>query len=245
MNEFTHFITGYLVARAMKYKVNRFESFFVAFSALIIDIDYTINLFVPFEHGVVTHTLLGGFLLILAFTAITYPVASSLLQKTGTSFKRLLLLGVLGMLSHLALDSFTWHEGPCSIWLNPATMPGSCTCPGTTCVSVDDHHHLYFWPFWNFPPHINTMFPFTWMTYEIRVYVEVIYTVAIATILIVQLLFKKQNFFTVFWPPKWMSHVPGAGQPSGAGNAKIKLPAGLIIWEISIFAVYALQYFRA
>jgi hypothetical protein len=222
MNEIVHFLTGYLVARALKYKENRFESFFVAICALIIDIDSTFNLFFPFEHGVITHTMLGGFLLILAFSAITYPVAAPLLRKTGTSFKKLLLIGWLGMLSHLALDAFTYYES-----------------------AADATHHVFFWPFWNFSVHINTVLPFAWVTYDLRVWIEVIYTAIVAVILLVQLFYKKQNFFTVFLPSKWMSHSPSNGTTlhENLEQIKIYVPYVLIAWEVLTLFIFSLQYY--
>ncbi len=227
VNEFVHFATGYLFARALGYKESRFEAFFMAASALMIDVDSTINIFIPFEHGVFTHTIAGGFLLILAFTAITYAVAAPLLRKTGTSFARLLLLGVTGMLSHFLLDSFTYYES-----------------------AADATHHLFFWPLWNFPVHINTLFPFDWMTYDVRVWVEVLYTVAIAVVLLVQLFFKKQNFFGIFIPSRWMSHVPPvstvvAGEPSplASRDKKGRALLPLVLWEVITLSFFAMQYF--
>nr|MDO8117590.1 metal-dependent hydrolase [Candidatus Sigynarchaeota archaeon] len=233
VNEFTHFVTGYLFARALKYRESRFEAFFMAACALVIDIDSTINIFIPFEHGVITHTIAGGFLLVLAFTAISYAVAAPLLRKTATSFKRLLLLGIIGMLSHFLLDSFTYYE-----------------------TTADAIHHLYFWPLWNFPVHINTIFPFGWMTYDVRVWVEVLYTVSIVVVLLVQLFFKKQNFFLMFIPSRWMGHastvsnIPEGELPVGAVQDRTSrrwaidpLMLRLALWEILTMFVFSLQYF--
>ena len=176
-------------------------------------------------------------LFILLFALITYGAASLLLQKTKVSFSRLLFLGFVGLTSHFFLDMFTFHEGACSIWLNPALRAEGCVCPGPECSAVDDRQHLFFWPLWDFPPHINTILPFTWVTYEVRVWVEVIYTISIGLILLYLLLIKRENIFGVFNPRCWWKY--GA---LDATSPPSNVPIRLIIWEIGFFLVFGLQY---
>lgn len=225
MNEFTHFFSAYLVARALRKKEDRFECFFIACAGVLVDIDSTINMFIPFEHGVFTHTYIGGMLFELIFTIIAYFCARNLLKKTHVSFWQLLFLAFMGLTTHFFLDIFTFHPGPCSIWLNPDLLPAECAliCPGPECVSADDYHHLYFWPFWNFPPHLNTIFPYTWMTYEVRVWLEVIWSVALGFYIIYRWFIKRENIIGFLSPAAWWKYANQNDDGKTAQNS-VKLP---------------------
>ncbi|MFX0098882.1 MAG: metal-dependent hydrolase [Candidatus Hodarchaeota archaeon] len=191
MNGITHFLTGYLlVGRGLKYKNTRVESFLAGIFALVPDVDSIINQFVPFEHGVFTHTLIGGllFALIAAFitAGVIRLVSPGLFQKDHErhiSVSRILLLSILGMFSHLALDMWTYHYG-----------------------EADNTHHMYFWPLWNFAFHIDDIFPGPRdLMWDIRVLVEVVYTIVIvAFILFYQWAKKKENPFYMFSPWHWV-----------------------------------------
>ncbi|MHA1684048.1 MAG: metal-dependent hydrolase [Promethearchaeota archaeon] len=189
MNEFTHVLTGFLVGRGFKFKSRRFESFYTGLAGLIPDFDFLFAHFMPgFEHGVATHTLIGGSLIALVYACIAWLgcmlFSKDFKMENALTFTKLLGLAMLGMLSHLVLDSFTFYNSYAS----------------------DGTHHVYFWPFWDFPFHINTMFPAA--TYEIRVWVEVIYTVAISTYILLHLwLAKKENPFIAFSPWHWTGKV--------------------------------------
>ena len=93
-----------------------------------------------------------------------------------------MLLSILGILSHLALDMWTYHYGP-----------------------ADDTHHMFFWPLWDFAFHIDDLFPGPRdLMWDIRVLVEVAYTVIIAAyILFYQWAKKKENPFYMFSPWHW------------------------------------------
>ncbi|MHA1265751.1 MAG: metal-dependent hydrolase [Candidatus Helarchaeota archaeon] len=180
MNEAIHFATGYLLAFGLRYKFNRFECLFLAVCALVPDFDFIINLFFPFEHGVISHTLLGGFLFVSIFTIITWMFVRAFPHRLNLTLSRLLILATFGMLSHLLLDSFTF-------------LP-----PGTGELD----HHLYFWPIWNFPVHINTIFPGA--TYEMRIWVEIVYCVVVGGFLLLYLgLIRRINVFENLSPWRW------------------------------------------
>jgi hypothetical protein len=211
MNEFTHFFTGYVLARAMRFKHTRFETFFLAFASLIPDMDFTVSLFFHVEHGVFTHTLVGGALFALAVACIVGCIKAGVNRfRPGTitiRFTMLLGLAMLGMAAHLAADSFTFYES-----------------------AADATHHLYFWPFWDFPVHINTMFPGT--TYATRVLVEVAYTAALgATILFYQWAYKKENPFVSFSP--WAWHPAAAAEKQGSGHPAWAKPV-IVVASIGI-----------
>ncbi len=200
MNEFTHFFTGHVIARALRYKHTRFETFFLAFASLIPDMDFTVSRFVPIEHGVFTHTLVGGTLFALAVAGIAWAIKVAVnAVRPGTisvKFTTLLGLALLGMATHLAVDSFTYYE-----------------------TVADATHHLFFWPVWNFPVHINTMFPGT--TYGTRVLVEVAYTAALGAVILFYLwAYKKENPFASFspwaWKPTNTLERQGRGRPAWA-----------------------------
>lgn len=202
VNEIVHFFTGYLLARALKYKEHRFECFFMAFAAFLPDIDYIIGLFVPgFLHGVYTHTILSAVALAAAWALVAWLALRKPWQGAftpGKLYLHLLGLAVLGALSHLALDAFTFYES-----------------------AADQVHHVYFWPVWDFPVHINTMFPGT--TYGTRVAVEVIYSVAVGvTILVLQWAWKKQNPFKMLVPSNWLS--PSNDAPARGTTGKVPRP---------------------
>lgn len=194
MNEFTHFLTGFLVARyILKKKHTQFESFFCAVAAFILDFDYLVQSLIPsFEHGVITHTILGALLCALLFSVITWYSLQSIMKEIQLSFRHLLLIAFAGVLSHLFLDSFTFYEG-----------------------AYDAIHHVYFWPIWDFPVHINTMFPQA--TYDLRVWLEVGYTVVIVAVWMVYgWLIKKENPFgmlrTSQWWPNYKDPIPQSVQ---------------------------------
>ncbi|MHA1150872.1 MAG: metal-dependent hydrolase [Promethearchaeota archaeon] len=186
MNELTHFFFGYLIARfILKKKNNQFETFFLSMSALIPDFDIVINFFIPFEHGVFSHTFLGGLLFSLIYTSIIWMMGKDCLKELDLSFFIILELAIVGMLSHLLLDSFTYY------------------------YSYESSHasHMYFWPLWNFPFHINTMFPEA--TWEIRVLVEVFFSLFLIIIILVYgWIIKKENPFLLFSPKQWGQYFP-------------------------------------
>ncbi|MEX2719164.1 MAG: metal-dependent hydrolase [Candidatus Sigynarchaeum springense] len=217
-NEFVHFFTGYLIARALKYREHRFECFLMAFAGFLPDMDYILRFFVPaFSHGVWTHTIVFGFF--LAFLLAFCACAAFANQWKGTrSAGRLLLhfvaLAIIGVSSHLALDAWTYYES-----------------------AADQVHHMFFWPVWNFPVHINTMFPAA--TYDIRVLVEVAYSIFVGVvILFVQWAWKKQNPFKAFVPSNWLvpSNQPPATEPGA------KLPWQILAFAISCHAVLVFYF---
>ncbi|MBN2153383.1 MAG: metal-dependent hydrolase [Candidatus Lokiarchaeota archaeon] len=213
MNEFTHFFTGYVLARALRYKHTRFETFFLAFASLIPDMDFTVSLFVPIEHGVFTHTLVGGAMLALVVAAVAWAVKAAVNARRPGAIPvgvvTLLGLAMLGMATHLAVDSFTYYES-----------------------AADATHHLFFWPAWNFPVHINTMFPGT--TYGTRVLVEVAYTAAIgAAILFYQWAYRKENPFLSFspwaWSPATAAEKGRAGRPAWGKPVVVVASIGILV----------------
>lgn len=181
INELTHFFTGYLIAAYfLKKRHDSFETFYVSMAALIPDLDSIINIFIPFEHGVLTHTLIGGTLFTLIYTGIIWIMGSRLFKEKNMRFLSLFGLAMIGMLSHLLLDSFTFFYS----------------------YQSDATHHMYLWPISTFPVHINTLFP--GITYEIRVWVEVMYSIILAGIILIHgWIYKKENPFLMFNPNNW------------------------------------------
>jgi membrane-bound metal-dependent hydrolase YbcI (DUF457 family) len=180
MNSPIHFFTGYLAGRAVGYREYRFETLFVAVAAYSPDFDSQLRKLSPFfAHGIWTHTIVGVVAMSLVLATLAFVLLRWFKPDTNLTFRRLLGLAILGGMTHLFLDAFTFY------------------------YSVDDAtHHRYFWPVWNFPWHINTMFPSA--TFRLRVWVEVIYSVGVASvILLYQWLYRGQNPFRMFDPRKW------------------------------------------
>lgn len=182
MNGAIHFSTGYLAGRALGYREYRFEALYMAVAAYSPDFDIPFRRFSPlFAHGIWTHTLVGVALMSLALAVVTRITMKGLEPPLRIPFARLWALAALGGISHLVLDAFTFYESP-----------------------ADAVHHMYFWPVWNFPWHINTMFP--GVSYTVRVWVEVIYCVLVGSfILFYQWGYRKQNPFRIFDPRGWFS----------------------------------------
>ena len=180
MNSPVHFCTGYLAARAIGYREHRFETLYVAVAAYSPDLDSFLSKISPFfAHGIWTHTLLGVGVLSFVLAAVTYGVLYLVRPLAPISFRRLLGLAFFGGVTHLLLDGFTYYYSE-----NDAT------------------HHMYFWPLWNFPWHINTMFPGT--SFRVRVWVEVVYSIFVGvTIVLYQGCYRRQNPFNMFDPRGW------------------------------------------
>lgn len=180
MNSPIHFCTGYLAGRALGYREHRFEPLYMAVAAYAPDFDSSLSRFSPlFAHGIWTHTLVGIAVISVLFSAVIFGILVLVKGKSPIPYPRLLGLALLGGMTHLLLDGFTFYysEG-------------------------DAAHHMYFWPVWDFPWHINTVFP--GVSFTLRVWVEVVYSVAVAAcILLYQGLYKRQNPFRVFDPRGW------------------------------------------
>ena len=183
MNFITHFLTGYGIARCMKYRNDQFEAFYLSASAVIPDFDTLVGFFWPaFAHGVFSHTIVGGVLFAMGFFAVTLLILSSFLRHLNLKWPRVLALTMIGLSSHFILDIFTHTQ-----------------------TSTPSDAHLYFWPIWNFSFHMNYIWP--GVDYSIRVLVEVVYT-AILVILIVfyDWLTKNHNPFYMLVPRFWWQH---------------------------------------
>jgi hypothetical protein len=207
MNEFTHFFTGYLAARFCKQKSGHFLLFFTAFAAIVPDMDFIVGRIIPsIRHGEFSHTILGGLLFELIYTVIVFAILFPMLSKSGISFWKLFQFALIGLGMHLLLDSFTFYEN------NPGEKP-----------------HMYFWPIWDFPVHINTLFPS--VTYEIRVWVEVVYSIIMGLyILVYDWGYKKNNPFLMFNPKKWVEIT----LPDTISDAEKKtfFPRAYFLWGI-------------
>jgi membrane-bound metal-dependent hydrolase YbcI (DUF457 family) len=180
MNGPIHFTTGYLAGRALGYREHRFEALYMAVAAYSPDFDSQLIRFSPFfAHGIWTHTIVGVLVMGTVLAACVALLLLCFKRPLPVSFRRLLYLSILGGLTHLGLDAFTFYYS-----------------------EADATHHMYFWPVWNFPWHINTVFPGA--TFTLRVWVEVIYSVAVASfILLYQWAYRRQNPFHAFDPRRW------------------------------------------
>lgn len=187
-------------------------------AALIPDFDMIIGLFIDLEHGVFTHTIIGGLLFTFIFCSVMWLLGNDLLVENKISFSSLFFLVSLGMFSHLFLDSFTYFYS----------------------VETDATHHMYFWPIWNFPVHINTMFPSA--TWEIRVLIEVL----VSAFLIVSIIgygwiIKKQNPFKMFFSKNWLENLEIEEE---AFNKKVQRQAHLVLGvNLAIIGFLILNYF--
>ncbi len=185
MNGPIHICTGYLAGRALGYREYRFETLYVAAAAYAPDLDSLLNKLSPvFVHGVWTHTLAGVAVMSVLFAAGAAALLAVLGRKPHPGIGTLTVLAFLGGATHLFLDAFTFYES-----------------------AADASHHLYFWPLWNFPWHINTLFPGA--SYTVRVLVEVLYSLFAASIILVyQWLCRGQNPFRMLNPRGWFREVP-------------------------------------
>ncbi|MGQ4873291.1 MAG: metal-dependent hydrolase [Promethearchaeia archaeon] len=185
MNEITHFFFGYFIARViMKKEHDKFETFFLSMCALIPDFDEVLGIFINFEHGVFSHTIIGGLLFTFIYVSIIWLIGSKFFKSAELKYRYLLYLGIIGMFSHLFLDSFTYYNS----------------------YQSDGTHHMYFWPIWNFPFHINTIFPGA--TFQLRILIEILFSAFLAIIIIFYLgIIKKENPFCIFLTKNWLKHL--------------------------------------
>lgn len=180
MNEPIHCCTGYLAGRVLGHREHRFEPLYVAVAAYSPDFDFLLRKVSPFfEHGVWTHTLVGMAAIAAALSAVTWAVLALVYRGSPIPFWRLCALALLGGATHLFLDAFTYYES----------------------AAADATHHMYFWPLWNFPWHINTVFPEA--SYSLRVAVEVVYSVAVAGVILFQWAVRGQNPLRALDPRGW------------------------------------------
>lgn len=188
MNEFTHFLTGYLIIKIIqmkedkKRKYEEFECLLGGLAGFILDIDYAINLFIPFEHGVWTHTIVGALFIAFILASISRLFALFLTEKNEILFRRLLIIAVIGIVSHLILDLVPY-------------LPDD---PIERVKEMD--HHMYFWPLSTFPVHLNVIFPS--YTYTHRLIIEIVYTVIIASYLVLIRWFKEGDLFLNIFIPR-------------------------------------------
>jgi len=182
VNGIVHFSTGYLAGRALGYREHRFETLLVAVGAYSPDFDIQLRRLLPFfAHGIWTHTLVGVAAMSFAVAVVARIALIGLKPPSPIRFIRLWGLAFLGGLTHLGLDAFTFYysEG-------------------------DATHHMYFWPLWNFPWHINTVLP--GISFTVRVWIEALYSVFVGVfILLYQWAYRKQNPFRMFDPRGWFS----------------------------------------
>ncbi len=180
LNGIVHFSTGYLAGRALGYREYRFQTLYVAVAAYSPDFDLQLQSFSPFfAHGIWTHTAVGVAVMSFALAVIARVGLALCSPPVPIRFVPLWGMAMLGGLSHLFLDGFTYYESP-----------------------ADAVHHMYLWPLWNFPWHINTVCP--GVSYTTRVWVEVIYSVFVGVfILLYQWAGRKQNPFRMFDPRGW------------------------------------------
>jgi len=185
MNSPIHFFTGYLSGRALGYREHRFETLYVAVAAYAPDLDSPLSGIFPFlAHGIWTHTLAGVAMMSVILSSLTFGVFAWLGTKGAPGFLRLVGLAFLGGVTHLVLDAFTYYE-----------------------TAADASHHMYCWPFWNFPWHFNTLVP--GVTYAVRVWVEVLYSMLVASIILgYQWFYRGQNPFRMFNPRNWFRACP-------------------------------------
>lgn len=186
MNGPIHFCTGYLTARALGYREHRFEPVYVAVAAYAPDFDMPLSKLSPFfAHGIWTHTLAGVLAMSVALSALVRVALLLFRPDVSLGYWKLLGLAILGGVTHLLLDAFTFYysEG-------------------------DATHHMYFWPLWNFPWHINTMFP--GVSFTVRVWVEVFYSILVAGIIVLyQWAYRGQNPLRIVDPRRWFEPTDG------------------------------------
>lgn len=185
MNSPIHFCTGYLAGRALGYREHRFEPLYVAVAAYAPDLDSPLSGFFPvLAHGIWTHTIAGVAVISVILATLSYSMFICFKKPHPFGFGKLLGLAFLGGMTHLTLDTFTFYES-----------------------NADALHHMYFWPLWNFPWHINTLFPGT--SYTVRVLIEVLYSILVAFIILVRQWWGRgQNPFRMFNPRGWFRDVP-------------------------------------
>lgn len=186
MNSPIHFCTGYLAGRTLGYREYRFETLYIAAAAYAPDLDSLLSSRFPLlAHGIWTHTLVGVAVISVILAAVAFGIFACFRKPPPLRFGKLLGLAFLGGITHLTLDAFTFYES-----------------------EADTLHHMYFWPLWNFPWHINTLFPGT--SYTVRVLVEVVYSImAVSIILIAQWYGRGQNPFHMFNPRGWFRENTG------------------------------------
>lgn len=177
MNLVTHFLTGYFIARGLKYKHNQFETFFLGICAIIVDIDSIIP---GLAHATWTHTILIGMLIGLITAIVVKLVLHDFTKKIGLTWGRAIFLAFLGIASHLIVDVFTFHE---------------------VC---ETDAHIYFWPIWEQSFHMNCIWP--GVSYTLRIVIEVVYTAVLIIALLFRLIKNKENPFEMFWYKNWLKY---------------------------------------
>jgi membrane-bound metal-dependent hydrolase YbcI (DUF457 family) len=183
MNIATHFATGYLLARGLRYEVDRFETFFMGIAAIAPDADLVANLFMrDFRHAVFSHTIIAGVLMAAAMAAAGHFFSRTLLGRAGPAAGRLLALALIAVASHFVLDVFTYGGGAGP---NPA--------------------HAYFWPLWRQSFHMDYLWP--GIGWRHRLIVEILYSAsALGVIVWHDVIRGGKNPLNVFDPRRWRSH---------------------------------------
>lgn len=223
MNTLTHFFTGYLVARlGFKKKNDHFLCLFAAMTAILPDFDEFLHLIIPiesFEHAIFTHTIIGALLFTVIYVVIVWGIGHNFLKNIDVGIKLLLLVAITGMASHLFLDIFTYRE---DVYTSNA--------------------HLYFWPVWNYSFHLNRFFPESASStiHDLRLLIEIIYSVVIGALILYQWAYKKENPFFMFFPDKWLNYVKDSAlkeQSRKSGIYLLIFNLGILICMfISLFA---------
>ncbi|MHA1272863.1 MAG: DUF4184 family protein [Promethearchaeota archaeon] len=211
------FFFGYFIARViMKKEHDKFETFFLSMCALIPDFDEVLGIFINFEHGVFSHTIIGGLLFTFIYVSIIWLIGSKFFKSAELKYRYLIYLGIIGMFSHLFLDSFTYYYS----------------------YQSDGTHHMYFWPIWNFPFHINTIFPGA--TFQLRIIIEILFSAFLAIVIIFYFwIYKKENPFCMFLPYNWLNYL------SNQIEKKIlkKSATIILIFNISLLSFILLSYY--
>nr|MDO8110140.1 metal-dependent hydrolase [Candidatus Sigynarchaeota archaeon] len=205
MNGITHMVTGYFIARLFRrnpgkqrFAHDEFPVLFTAFAAILPDIDSSIGI----PHAQATHTLVIAALLAVAYTAVVFLAGFPFLRKARYAFSQLLVLALLGVISHLALDIFTYYGADCSTALA----------------------HQYFWPLWNQSFHLDCLIAPMPPVYLLRALVEwAFYSPFLLVVLIYRGFKHKENPLAMFNPTAWLRRATGENYASQPGAIKIVL----------------------
>lgn len=174
MNGPIHVCTGYLAARALGYREYQCECLFLSMAALAPDFDFVLSWVSPFfTHGIWTHTLVGMVVVSSILALLAYWISVVRNPPYSQGVLKWFYLALIGGLTHLGLDAFTYYYS-----------------------EVDRWHHMYFWPISTFPVHINTMVPYA--TLSLRVWIEVIYSICVCVTMGYLWLRRGENPFRMF-----------------------------------------------
>ncbi len=193
MNTATHFFTGYFLIRLFsrqrkgsepkRYSHDEYLTLFIGLAAILPDITEYWGV-----HGTWTHTIVFGTLLAILYASVVFLTNKDFFRRYSVTLGHLVLISFVGVMSHLFLDIFTHQDFRCA-------------------EAVAAGKHIYFWPIWDMSFHLDCLFGWSRLT---RTLIEVVYSVALAGLLIYRWKIHDENPFALLDSKNWTKYLSEA-----------------------------------